>query len=163
LSLIALATLSATAAWQAQNWHFGAQLERQARLHGDTLNEITLAAAATQRAEQGKRLLVETRLQRQDQIHHQELTDARTNQSRLRGSLATAELRLSVLLDAASAGNQCGMSTATDARGVVHGGQRAQLDRAHAQRIVSITDDGDQGLIALAACQAYAKTVSTPK
>jgi len=39
--------------------------------------------------------------------------------------------------------------------GVVHGGARAQLDPAHAQRIVGITDAGDQGLIALAACQAY--------
>ena len=44
-----------------------------------------------------------------------------------------------------------------------HGAARAHLDPAHAQRIIGITNDGDQGLIALAACQAYAKTVSTPK
>jgi hypothetical protein len=46
---------------------------------------------------------------------------------------------------------------------MVHGPTRAQLDPAHAQRIIGITDAGDQGLIALAACQAYAKEVSTPK
>jgi hypothetical protein len=34
---------------------------------------------------------------------------------------------------------------------------------AHAQRIIGITDAGDQGLIALATCQTYAKEVSTPK
>jgi hypothetical protein len=39
--------------------------------------------------------------------------------------------------------------------GVVHGPTRAQLDPAHAQRIIGITDVGDQGLIALAACQSY--------
>jgi hypothetical protein len=43
---------------------------------------------------------------------------------------------------------------------VVHGGTRARLDPAHAQRIIRITDAGDQGLIALAACQAYVREVT---
>jgi hypothetical protein len=43
---------------------------------------------------------------------------------------------------------------------VVHGGARARLDPAHAQRIIAITDTGDRGLIALQACQAYARGVS---
>jgi hypothetical protein len=50
--------------------------------------------------------------------------------------------------------------TGTSAGGVVHGGARARLDPAHAQRIVAITDAGDQGLIALAACQAYVREVA---
>ena len=37
---------------------------------------------------------------------------------------------------------------------------RARLDPAHAQRIIGITDAGDQGLIALAACQAYVREVT---
>ncbi|MBH3429402.1 hypothetical protein [Pseudomonas alkylphenolica] len=36
---------------------------------------------------------------------------------------------------------------------------RAQLDPAHARRIVAITDAGDQGLIALRACQAYVRAL----
>lgn len=44
--------------------------------------------------------------------------------------------------------------------GVVHGAVRAQLDPAHAQRIIGITDDGDRGLIALQACQAYVREVT---
>lgn len=44
--------------------------------------------------------------------------------------------------------------------GVVHGGARAQRDPAHAQRIIAITDEGDRGMIALAACQAYVRGVS---
>ena len=55
------------------------------------------------------------------------------------------------------------MSATPATGGVVHGPTRAQLDPTHAQRIIGITDAGDQGLIALAACQAYAKEVSTPK
>ncbi|PMZ18746.1 hypothetical protein C1Y09_27905, partial [Pseudomonas sp. FW306-02-F08-AA] len=37
---------------------------------------------------------------------------------------------------------------------LAHGRAHARLDLAHAQRIIGITDDGDRGLIALAACQA---------
>jgi hypothetical protein len=49
------------------------------------------------------------------------------------------------------------VTTATG--GVVHGPTRAQLDPAHAQRIIGITDAGDRGLIALNACQAYVHTI----
>jgi len=44
--------------------------------------------------------------------------------------------------------------------GLIHGGARARLAPAHAQRIIAITDAGDQGLIALRACQAYVREVN---
>jgi hypothetical protein len=91
------------------------------------------------RTDQDKRLALKQRLAANDQTHHKELTDAQTNQARLRDRLATSDLRLSVLVDAADS-----------ASGVVHGGARARLAPAYAQRIVAITDAGDQGLIALA-------------
>jgi hypothetical protein len=97
LLVMALASASAAATWQVQNWRYGQQLERQARLHGDTLNEITLASAALQRTEQAKRLQVEQQLQGQDETHYQELTNAKKSQARLRDRLATADVRLSVL------------------------------------------------------------------
>ena len=80
----------------------------------------------------------------------------KTKQARLRDRLATTDLRLSVQLDAAA--TVCDAVQAATLTGrVVHGARRAQLDSAHAQRIIGITSDGDQGLIALQACQAYAK------
>ena len=51
------------------------------------------------------------------------------------------------------------MQATTGPGGVVHGTARTQLDRAHAQRIIGITSDGDQGLIALAACRGYVRGV----
>ncbi|MCZ7024095.1 hypothetical protein, partial [Salmonella enterica] len=57
----------------------------------------------------------------------------------------------------------CSVPTTTATGRVVHGPTRAQLDPAYAQRIIGITDAGDRALIALRACQAYAKEVSTPK
>ena len=165
LLLVMLAAGSAALAWTAQDWRYGKQLEHQARLHADTLGELSQAAAAQQRKEQDKRFALEQRLHNNDETHHKELIDEQTKQARLRDRLATADLRLSVVLAATEATSSCSVPTATaTATGrVVHGPPRAQLDPAHAQRIIGITDTGDQGLIALRACQAYAKEVSTPK
>ena len=162
--LFAIAGGAAALAWQVQDWRYGQQLEQQARLHTDTLSQLTLAAAAQQRVEQDKRLALEQRLSASEQTHYRALSDAQRDQGRLRDRLATADLRLSVLLDATDSASGCAMSATTTATGgVVHGPTSARLDPAHAQRIIGITDAGDQGLIALAACQAYAKEVSTPK
>ncbi|WP_047541896.1 lysis system i-spanin subunit Rz [Pseudomonas simiae] len=161
--MVMLAAGSTAFAWTAQGWRYGQQLERQARLHADTLNELSRAAAAQQRNEQDKRLALELRLQNKDETHYKELTDEQTKQARLRDRLATADLRLSVILAATDATSSCSMPATTATGRVVHGTTRAQLDPAHAQRIIGITGAGDQGLIALRACQAYAKEVSTPK
>jgi len=85
------------------------------------------------------------------------------DQGRLRDRLATADLRLSVLLDATASTGNCAVPATTSTSGVVHGGVRAQLDPAHAQRVIAITNDGDRGLIALASCQDYAKHLSAIK
>jgi hypothetical protein len=161
--LAALAGGSAALAWQVQDWRYGRQLEQQARLQAETLNQLTLTAAAQQQAEQDKRLALEQRLSTSEQTHYRALSDAQRDQGRLRDRLATADLRLSVLLDTTQSSSGGTVSAATTTGGMVHGPTRAQLDPAHAQRIIGITDTGDQGLIALAACQAYAKEVSTSK
>lgn len=90
------------------------------------------------------------------------MEDAQHTQARLRDRLATSDLRLSVLVGAGTfAGTGCdgGMRETAGTGGVVPGAVRAQLDRAHAQRIVAITDEGDRGLIALQACQAYVREI----
>jgi hypothetical protein len=153
---LALVLLGAGSAWQFQDWRYGAQLAEQARLHTETLNQLAMVGAAAQKTEQDKHLALEQRLSASDQTHHEVLTNAQKDQARLRDRLATADLRLSVLLDASSASG-CAVPATSGAGGVVHGTVRAELDPAHAQRVVAITDEGDRGLIALVACQAYAK------
>jgi hypothetical protein len=160
--IVLLMAGSWAAAWQWQVNSYGKKLADQDRLHQSDLATISNAAAAQVRTDQEKRLALEQRLSASDQTHHKELSDAQTKQARVRDSLATAELRLSVLLDATDPASGSAVPTGTAAVGVVHGGARAQLDPAHAQRIVAITDDGDQGLIALAACQAYARAIAAP-
>lgn len=157
--LLAMA-VSAAGTWQVQGWRMGKKLSEQAGLHKDDLAAITRAADAQARAETDKRLALEHQLAGQDQQHTRELSDAQRNQAVLRDRLAASDVRLSVLLDAADSASGCDVPAAPGAVGVVHGAARAQLDPAHAQRILTITGDGDQGLIALRACQAYIRTIA---
>jgi hypothetical protein len=164
LALLCLLIASGTAAfaWQIQSWRYGQLLDRQARLQADTLHELALAGATLQREEQAKRLALEQRLKASDDNHYSELSNAQEHQKRVRDQLATTQLRLSVLLAATDSGG-CSMSASAGAVGLVHDSRRAELEPAHAQRIIGITDDGDRGLIALKACQAYAREVSSSK
>ncbi|MBP5954149.1 lysis protein [Pseudomonas anatoliensis] len=158
--LVVLVGGSAAITWQVQDWRYGKQLAEQAQLHTETLNQQALDSVALQRAEQDKRLALEQRLATSEQTHYRALSDAQRDQGRLRDRLATADLRLSVLLDATTGADNRSVSSTTATGGVVHGPTRAELDPAHAQRIIRVTDDGDRGLIALAACQGYVKAIT---
>lgn len=178
--LFAVATLAlacaigARAAWVWQANVYGKQLAEQAddhrkqlaekdRLHGREREEAAAAALNQLAEQQDARRAVEARLQDQNNTHWKEMNDAQQAQARLRDRLATADLRLSVLVDTGALtaqGCDRGMREAAGSGGVVHDTVRAQLDRAHAQRIVAITDEGDRGLIALQACQAYVREVT---
>ncbi|WP_407604416.1 lysis system i-spanin subunit Rz [Pseudomonas aeruginosa] len=150
-------------AWQVQDWRLGEKMaERiaeQGANHQKELDAITGEAWRQQAAEQDKRLATEEQLALQDQQHTKELSDAQRNQARLRDQLATADVRLSVLL-AEDPASSCNVPATPSAAGVVHAARRAQLDPAHAQRVVRITGDGDNAIIALRACQAYVRTIS---
>jgi len=157
--------------WQASD--YGKQLAEQAADYVQQLadkdraygreREVAAAAALKQLEEQkSQRQALEDRLQEQGKTHWKEMNDAQQTQARLRDRLATADLRLSVLVDAgafAAPGCDGGVREAAGTGGVVHGAVRARLDPAHAQRIIGITDTGDRGLIALKACQAYVHEV----
>lgn len=151
--------ISAGGTWRVQDYRYGEQLAEQAGLHKDELASISDAASAQLKTEQDKRLATERALATSDQQHTKELSNAQRNQALLRDQLATADVRLSVLLDATDAASGCDVPATPGAVGVVHAARRARLDPAHAQRIIGITDAGDQGLIALRACQAYVRAV----
>ncbi|WP_053128175.1 lysis system i-spanin subunit Rz [Pseudomonas sp. MIACH] len=161
--ILVLMAIAAGITWQVQDWRLGKklaeQLAEQGSAHQKALDAITGEAWRQQKAEQDKRMATEQKLETLDQQHTKELTDAQRNQARLRDQLATADVQLSVLLDATEPASGCNLPPAPGAVGVVHAARRAQLDPAHAQRIIAISDDGDHGLIALRACQAYVREI----
>ncbi|MDH0132822.1 lysis protein [Pseudomonas asiatica] len=177
LSLLALVVglwVGGRGAWVWQANQYGKQLAEQGAGYVQQLadrdraysreREEAAAAALEQLAEQRSQSKdLEKRLQEQGRTHWKEMNDAQKIQARLRDRLASTDLRLSVLVDAgafAAPGCDGGMREAAGTGGVVHGTVRAQLDRAHAQRIIGIVDDGNRGLIALKACQAYVREVT---
>jgi len=173
-ALLLACAVGARAAWVWQANAYNAQLAEQAEDYGkqlaekDRINvlerERAAAAALDHLAEQQQaRSALEARLQAQAQNHWKEMEDVQQTQARLRDRLATTDLRLSVLVDSgAVARSRCdgGVRETAGTGGVVPGAVRAQLDPAHAQRIIAITDEGDRGLIALQACQAYVREIT---
>lgn len=160
LGLAALLVIACIATWKVDALRYGTQLADLKAEHQTELTRLTNANSELILQEQDKRIALEQWLAASNQAHYRALSDEKTLQTRLRDRLATADLRLSVLLDATAATDCDAVQTTTGTGGMVHGSCRAQLDPAHAQRIIGITGDGDQGLIALQACQAYAKKVS---
>jgi len=151
LGLGAFALLVAVAlAWHVQGWRYGRQLAQQAQAQAE-------AMAAQQLAERAQRQAAEQRLAASEHRHFKELADAQQSQARLRDRLATADLRLSVLVERDT--TCAAVPAATGAGGVDHATLRARLEPAHARRIIAITDEGDRGLIALRACQDYVRGV----
>ncbi len=157
--ILVLMAAAAGATWQVQGLRMDEKLAKQSAVHQKALDAITSEAWRQQQAEQDKRLATEQQLAVLDQQHTKELSDAQRNQAILRDRLATADVRLSVLL-AEDPASGCNVPATPGAVGVVHAARRAQLDPAHAQRIIGITDAGDQGLIALRACQAYVRAIA---
>ena len=161
VGLAVLVGCSVFATWKVDAWRYGKQLAELSAAHQIERTNLANANSEQILAEQGKRLALEQWLAASDQSHYRVLTDEKTKQARLRDRLATADLRLSVQLDPTAATGCDAVQTTPSTGGVVYGAHRAQLDPAHAQRIIGITSDGDQGLIALQACQAYAKEISS--
>ena len=156
-------TLMAASAWAAWKWQtnaYGQRLAQQETEHQTVLTDLANANSALIIEEQGKRLALEQWLAASDQVHYRAQSDEKTKHARLRDRLATADLRLSAILDVTDSAGCSGMPATTGPGGMVYGAKRAQLDSAHAQRIIGITNDGDQGLIALAACQGYVRGVA---
>ena len=166
LPALALVLGFALGGWLAWTWQanaYGKDLADQAEAYSRDREQAATAVINWQETQQDARRALEDRLQANDETHYKELSDAQTNQARLRDQLATAGLRLSVLLNTAASGSGGGVPGTAGTCGVVHGGTRTELGPAAAQRIVGITGDGDQGLIALAACQSYVKEIVSTK
>lgn len=149
---------SALLAWQVQGWRYGRQLADQATRHAQQMRQQADALADQLLAERARQHDLQQRLQVSESRYFQELSNAQQTQARLRDRLATADLRLSVLVERDSA---CATVPAVGAPGSVdHGAVRARLEPAHARRIIAITDFGDRGLITLRACQDYVRELT---
>lgn len=139
----ALAISLLLALWRID--HVGTQLATA----NEQVTTLTNAAASRRNTQ---RLLADL-----DTQHTQELTNAQATNNQLRAAVATGARRLSI-----KAACPAVRTTATPAR-VDDAEARADIDPASAQRIVAITNDGDEAIIALSALQDYVTTACSTR
>ena len=100
-------------------WRYGEQLADLRAAHQLELANMANANSAVVLEEQDKRFALEQWLAASDQARYRALSDEQTQQARLRDRLATADLRLSVLLDAIGSNGSGGVQATTGAGGVM--------------------------------------------
>jgi len=86
-------TITAGGTWKIQDWRYEGRLAEQARI------------------EQDKRLSTDKTLAESDRQHSLELSNEQRKQAALRDRLDIADVRLSVLLDAADSASGCNVPT----------------------------------------------------
>lgn len=124
------------------------KIQGQAKDIDTARGQVATLEAAAESRRNTQRLLLEL-----DTKHTTELTNAQADNAKLRADVAAGQRRLSVKARCPS------VRTAATAAGMDDDQARAELDPAAAGRIVGITADGDEGLIALAGLQEYITTV----
>lgn len=85
-----------------------------------------------------------------EKVLHDEKANAERIESALRKRVRDGEQRLSVILK-----TKTRVCETTNTASVDNGTQRAELDEAFAERIVTIANDGDAAIRQLTACQSY--------
>lgn len=94
------------------------------------------------------------RIEQVDQKYYEELQNAKDENAKLRDRITNGDLRLSVVTRTP---NCTSVSSTTEPSSVDNGERRAELDPAHAERIIRITEYGDEQIRKLNACQAYVR------
>ena len=98
-----------------------------------------------------------TKLANLSQLHQEEKARAEAAETRLLADVQSGDRRLSVIT------NSCESTAPAAAGSLDDATSRTELDPAHAGRIITITQDGDDGLRALNALQDYVCTVCEPE
>ncbi|MBV4553070.1 lysis protein [Pseudomonas sp. SWRI102] len=143
-----LAVALILAGWRLD--HVSNSLDRAKTVISDQVDTINTLEAAAQSRRNTQKLLAQL-----DAEHTKALTDAQTSNAELLARIGDGSQRLSVKARCPAPAVRAASSTT----GLGDAEARAELDPSDAQRIVAITDDGDQGLIALQMAQAYIANV----
>ncbi|WP_058545806.1 lysis system i-spanin subunit Rz [Pseudomonas fluorescens] len=141
-----LAVALILAGWRLD--HVSNSLDRAKAVISGQVDTINTLEAAAQSRRNTQKLLAKL-----DTEHTKALTDAQAANNQLRADVRNGTRRLSVKATCPAVRDTTTSTSLGDAEA------RAELDPASGERIVAITDDGDQGLIALRAAQAYIANV----
>lgn len=142
------------AGWSVSSYRWQAKYSDLAASHSAELHRINneYVSDVAVMAEAADTLRAE--IAAKDHIHTEIVNNARTQQDGLRRAIRDGERRLSVLVRKVEDRNCTAMPEAEPNAGLDDGQARAELDPAFAERIVAITNDGDEAIRQLTALQA---------
>ena len=110
LAVLFIAGAGAWGAWSVQDWRYGNAMAQQETKAATKAKDIAEATASQLKREQDQRLALEGRIKTDEATHYKVLTDEKKARQLVLDRLATADLRLSVLLDAADPTGGCSVS-----------------------------------------------------
>lgn len=157
-AMVAAVAAGAFAAWAVQDWRYGEQIADLKREHAEQLGEIAKEGAEQARAALDWKDRAEKATAEID-ARQQENDRVKAENARLADELRTGARRVFVAAKCPAAAGSSKVPGAAPAARVDDEGARAELDPAVAQRMVGITDDGDDAIRELTALQDYVRGV----
>ena len=153
--LVIVAAVAAFGAWyvcdaisDAEIAELKTQYANEKQLISEKHQEELAKARTRERAMQDEIALIDKR-------YSEEISNARQETQTLRDRIRNGDIRLSV----STRNESCrSVSGSTDSTGLDNGTGRTEIDPKHAERIIRITDYGDEQIRKLNACQAVVKS-----
>lgn len=153
-ALVAIAFMVGLAAAAGlQELRLSASLNQQKAIHAEYVASVAEAAAAavTAHADEAERM---SRVNSEiDYRYTQELANAKAESDKLRDAVLAGERRLYINTKTPACSG--GVPSTTSTTSLDDGASRTELDPATANRIISLTDAGDEAIRKLTSCQLY--------
>lgn len=161
ISAIVTAIVAGIATHALDANHYNTVIARDAATYAGNMKAVsdTAAAAAARNLQALQDELDKTKAD--SELAYQELLDVQADYTVLRNSIAGGTRRLSIAAQCPAGGG--GVSPAGTPGGLVHGAERAELNAADSETLLTIANDGDQAAVKLKACQDYVRDITGRK
>lgn len=136
-----------------QELRLSATLNQQKALHAEYAASVAEAAAAAVSAHSNEAYRMHKANSELDYKYTQELANAKAESDKLRDAVLAGERRLYINTKTPVCSG--GVPSTTSTTSLDDGANRAELDPATANRIISLTDAGDEAIRKLTSCQLY--------
>lgn len=136
-----------------QELRLSASINHHKAIHAEYVASVAEAAAAAVTAHASEADRMHEANSELDYKYTQELANAKAESDKLRDAVLAGERRLYINTKTPACSG--GVQGATPANGLDDGASRTELDPATANRIISLTDAGDEAIRKLTSCQLY--------
>lgn len=142
-----------------QELRLDATISKEKQMHSDYVALVANAATEAVQAHAAEAARQQQAVSEIDYMYTQELANAKAESDKLRDAVLAGERRLYISTKTPACSG--GVQGATSTTSLDDGANRAELDPATANRIISLTDAGDEAIRKLTSCQLYACNIQS--